>query len=299
MEDFGIRALLVVSAVAAHRSFRGAASELNMSPSSVSHIVANLEQKIAIRLFLRNTRSVSLTEAGEAFLARIRPALAEINGALEGVHQLRDRPAGLVRINASSWGAGRLLPFVLDFMKAYPEVRVDLTCEGRIVDIIAEGFDAGLRLESIVPQDMTAVSLNIPETLVLVAAPSYLTARGTPRTPGDLLSHECIRARLPSGVIMDWEMGRPGEYAEPKVTGNLIVGSTELSARAAASGLGIAYTDAREAAPFIRSGELVQIMEDWTPSLGSEALYYPATRMPSAAFKAFVSFIRANRLRAK
>lgn len=297
MEDFGIRALLVVSAVAAHRSFRGAASELNLSASSVSHIVANLERKIGIRLFLRNTRSVSLTEAGEAFLARVRPALAEINEALEGVHELRDRPAGLVRINASSWGASRLLPFVLDFMQAYPEVRVDLTCEGRIVDIIAEGYDAGLRLESMVPQDMIAVRLGIPETLILVASPAYLEARGAPQTPGDLLAHECIRARLPSGVIMDWEMGRLGEYAEPKVSGRLIVGSTELAAKAAASGLGIAYTDAREAAPFLERGEILQIMPDWTPPLGSEALYYPATRLPSAAFKAFVTFIRAHRIK--
>lgn len=294
MEDFGIRSLIAVSAVAAHRSFRGAASELGMSPSSVSYVVANLEQKIGIRLFLRNTRSVSLTEAGEAFLARIRPALAEINGALEGVHNLRDQPAGLVRINASSWGAGRLLPIVLEFMKIYPDVRIDLTCEGRIVDIIAEGYDAGLRLESMVPQDMIAVSLGIPERLILVAAPSYLAEHGTPKTPGDLLTHECIRARLPSGVIMDWEMHRRGEEAEPKVTGKLIVGSTELSAKAAASGLGIAYPDAREAADFIAKGELVQVLEDWTPPLGSEALYYPATRLPSAAFKAFVGFVRAQ-----
>ncbi|MGV1793609.1 LysR substrate-binding domain-containing protein [Rhizobium sp. A37_96] len=192
-------------------------------------------------------------------------------------------------------GAGRLLPIIVDFMHAYPEVRVDLTCEGRIVDIIAEGFDAGLRMESIVPQDMVAIPLGILETLILVAAPSYLDARGTPKTPGDLLAHECIRARLPSGVIMDWEMGHRGEYAEPKVTGRLIVGSTELAARAAASGLGISYVDAREAAPFLENGQLRQIMEDWTPALGSETLYYPSSRLPSAAFKAFISFVRAYR----
>ncbi|MEB3044061.1 LysR substrate-binding domain-containing protein [Rhizobium mulingense] len=217
--------------------------------------------------------------------------------SIEGVHELRDRPAGLVRINASSWGAGRLLPIVLEFMRSYPDVRVDLTCEGRIVDIIAEGYDAGLRLESMVPQDMIAVPLGIPETLILIAAPTYLEARSTPKTPGDLLSHECIRARLPSGVIMDWEMGRAGEYAQPKVSGKLVVGSTELAAKAAANGVGIAYTDAREAAPFLERGDVLQIMEDWTPSLGSEALYYPATRLPSAAFKAFVGFVRAKRVK--
>ena len=295
MEELGLRSLTVVSLVATHRSFRGAAIELAIAPSSVSHIVANIEKRIGIRLFLRNTRSVSLTEAGEAFLARIRPALAEINGALEGIHELRDHPTGLIRINASSWGAGRLLPVVLSFMQAYPEVKVDLTCEGRIVDIIAEGFDAGLRLESIVPQDMVSVSLGVPERLILVAAPSYLTARGTPRTPGDLLSHECIQARLPSGIIMEWEMDRRGESAKPKVTGRLTAGSTVLAAEAAASGFGIAYADAREAAPFLENGQLKQVMEEWTPTLGSEALYYPPSRLPSAAFRAFVDYVRAYR----
>jgi DNA-binding transcriptional LysR family regulator len=299
MDDLGIRALAVIGAVATHRSFRGAAKELEISPSSVSHIVANLERRFGIRLFRRSTRSVSLTEAGDSFLNRVKPALAAINGAIEGIHELRDRPAGLVRINASSWGAERLLPIVLEFMHKEPDVRVDLVCEGRIIDIIAEGFDAGLRLESLVSQDMISIPLGIPESLMIVAAPSYLKARGTPTTPGDLLSHECIRARLPSGSIMGWEMGRRAESAEPKVSGRLIVGSLVLSARAAAAGAGIAYVEAREAAPFLASGELVQVMPDWTPPLGTEALYYPASRLPSAAFRAFVDFVRATRPRKK
>lgn len=295
MDDLGFRALRVISMVAERRSFRGAADDLGMSPSSVSHIVASLEQRLGIRLLRRNTRSVSLTEAGEAFLARIRPALDEISGAIEGIHELRDQPAGLIRINASSWGADRLLPFIVGFSETYPEVRIDLVCEGRIVDIIAEGFDAGLRLESVVPQDMVAIPLGIPEYLILVAAPAYLKARGTPKTPGDLLSHECIRSRLPSGTVMDWEMERRGEYAEPKVTGKLLLGSSELAAKAAAAGAGIAYVAEREAAPFLANGSLVQIMADWTPPLGSEALYYPPNRHQSAAFRAFVAYLRANR----
>jgi DNA-binding transcriptional LysR family regulator len=295
MDDISLRVLEVLDNVALQRSFRGAAQQLGMSPSSVSHMVANLEQRLGIRLFQRTTRSVSLSEAGEAFLLRVRPALSEIGRAIEGVHQFRDRPTGLVRINASSWAADRILPLIIDFMLAEPDVRVDLVTEGRIIDIIAEGFDAGLRLESIVPQDMIAVSLGIPERLVLVAAPAYLEARGIPKTPGDLLGHDCIRARLPSGSIMDWEMNRGAEYAEPKIGGRLILGSLALAAKAAAAGAGIAYVEAREANPFIASGTLVSLLDEWTPPLGSEALYYPRNRYPSAAFRAFVAFVRAHR----
>lgn len=292
MDDLGIRTLSVVGAVADHRSFRGAANQLGMSPSSVSHMVATLERQLGIRLFLRNTRSVSVTDAGASFLARIRLALAEISGAVEGIHAFRDRPAGLIRINASSWGADRLLPFVVEFMQAFPEICVDLVCEGRIVDIVAEGFDAGLRLESVVPQEMAAISLGIPEALIIVASPAYIERRGMPMTPGDLLAHDCVQARLPSGSIMGWEMNRHGEHAEPKIKGRLIVGSTALAARAAAAGSGIAYVEQREAAPFLETGALRQLLDEWTPPLGSEALYYPRSRLPSGAFRAFVAFLR-------
>lgn len=299
MEDIGLRSMTVLMAVADRRSFRAAAEDLGLSPSSVSHMIGSLEDRLGIRLLHRSTRSVALTEAGEAFLARIRPALAEIGSAVAGIHDLRDRPAGQIRINASEWGAERLLPLVLAFQRTHPEVRVDLLSEGRIVDIIAEGFDAGLRLEGMVPQDMVAISLSIPEYLILVAHPAYLAARGTPMTPGDLLAHDCIRARLPSGQIMGWEMRRGAQLAEPKVTGRLILGSTALSAEAAAAGAGIAYVAEREAAGHLTRGDLVQIMADWTPPLGSEALYYPPSRLHSAAFRAFVAFLRANRGQAR
>lgn len=295
MDEISLRTLTVIDAVATHRSFRGAASQLGMSPSSVSHVVASLEKRLGIRLLQRSTRSVSITEAGEAFLFRVRPALSEINRAIEGAHQFRDRPAGLVRINASSWAADRILPLVIGFMKCEPDVRIDLVSDGRIIDIVAQGFDAGVRQESIVPQDMIAVPLLVPERLVLVAAPSYLEARGKPETPGDLLSHECIRARLPSGAIMEWEMSKANQQAQPKVTGRFIAGSLILATKAAAGGMGIAYVEAREAAPYLAEGTLVEVMEDWTPPLGTEALYYPRNRHPSAAFKAFVDYVRAHR----
>lgn len=292
MEDLGLRALTVVSTVAAHRSFRAAAKELDMSPSSVSHLIANLERRLGIRLLARSTRSVSLTEAGEAFLTRVRPALAEITEAIEGVHDLRDRPAGLIRLNASTWGADRLLPIIAGFMADYPDVRIDLVTEGRLVDIIAEGFDAGLRLGVIAPQDMIALPLGIEEALVIVGAPAYLDARGTPQTPGDLLTHECIRARLPSGTVMGWDLGKGSRVPEVDVGGRLILGTTDLAAKAAAAGLGLAYVERREAEPFLSDGRLIQVLADWTPPFEGEALYYPRQRHPSAAFRAFIDYVK-------
>jgi len=292
MEDMGIRALSVTASVASNRNFRAAAHELNMSPSSVSHIVANLERRLGIRLFLRNTRSVSLTEAGEAFLSRVRPALSEITQAIEGVNDLRDHPTGLVRLNATTWGADRILPIVMGFMREFPDVRIDLVTEGRLIDIIAEGFDAGLRQESVVPQDMVAIPVGIPEMLLIVAAPDYLAARGVPQTPGDLLSHECIRARLPSGTIMRWELGKGSSVPEIEVSGRLIVGTTDLAAKAAATGAGLAYVEQREAQPLLDRGSLVQVLSEWTPPYDSEALYYPPQRLSSAAFRAFVEYFK-------
>jgi len=293
MEDFGLRTLTVISAVATHRSFRGAANSLEISPSSVSHIVANVEKRLGIRLFHRNTRSVSLTEAGATFLERVRPALIEITDAIEGVHHLRDSPAGLIRLNASTWAADRVLPIILNFMADYPQVSIDLVTEGRLIDIVADGFDAGLRLESVVPQDMVAIALGIDEALIIVASPAYILEHGTPLTPGDLLTHECIRARLPSGVVMRWDMGKRGETLVD-VTGRLIVGTTDLALKAAARGMGIAYAEAREASSFLACGELVQLLAEWTPAFPGHALYYPRQRLSSATFRAFVDYFKAQ-----
>jgi DNA-binding transcriptional LysR family regulator len=295
MDDLGLKSLQVISSVAAHRSFRGAAKELGMSPSSVSHIVASTERRLGVSLFLRNTRSVSSTEAGEAFLLRVRPALAEITDAVEGVHQLRDRPSGLIRLNASTWAADRILPLVLEFIELYPEVRVDLVTDGRLIDLIAEGFDAGLRLASVVPQEMISLPLGIDEALFIVATPDYLKKNGTPTTPGDLLLHDCIRGRLPSGVIMRWSMGQGSEQAVVEVSGRLTLGTTELAARAAAAGAGLAYVEAREAQPFIATGQLVRVLEDWTKPFEGMALYYPRQRLPTATFRAFIEFYKAGR----
>lgn len=220
--------------------------------------------------------------------------MRDITAAVDGVHELRDQPAGLVRINASTWGADRILPVVLAFIERYPEVKVDLVTEGRIVDIVAAGFDCGLRLVPMIPQDMVALPLGVPEAMIVVAAPGYLAQHGIPRTPADLLAHTCINARLPSGVLMRWDFDAVPEPVTIDVRGQLTVGTTALAAKAAAGGAGLAYVEAREAEHLLAAGSLARVLEDWTPPFEGHALYYPRQRLPSAALRAFLDFCRAS-----
>lgn len=287
--------LRAISVVAHVGSFRGAARELDISVSSLSHQVAKAEKRLGIRLFNRTTRAVSLTEAGDALLQRVRPALNEIDAALEAVDHLRATPSGNIRLNTSEGGADRVLPLIIDFMVAYPDVSVDLVTEGRLVDIVAEGFDAGLRLQDDVPKDMVCLPLGQSEAFVLVASPSYLRGKELPASPGDLLNHECVRARLPSGKLVDWELERNGETLNVGVKGRLIVGSTDLSVSAALRHAGIAYVSLRSVEDDIEAGRLVRLLPEWTPPYPGLSLYYPSRRLPSAALRAFIDHIKTWR----
>lgn len=180
MKDFALSELRIVNAVAVHRSFRAGARDQEIAPSTASHVVASVEKRLGIRIFYRNTRSVALTEAGEKFLERMRPALIDMGVAIDGVNDFRDTPSGTIRINASAWAADRVFPVILGFLQRYPDVELDLVSEGRLVDIVAEGFDAGLRLKEVVPLDMVAVPFGEDEAFVLVAAPAY-SRRGARR----------------------------------------------------------------------------------------------------------------------
>jgi DNA-binding transcriptional LysR family regulator len=295
MTGLTLNELTALSAVAGHRSFRAAAAELGMSPSSLSHAVASTERQLGLRLFNRTTRSVSVTEAGEQFLARIQPALREIADAVETVNRFRDTPAGLLRLNTSEGGAERILPTVLDFMAAYPDMRVDLVSEGRMVDIVAAGFDAGLRLAEAVPQDMISLSLGIDEAMIVVGAPSYIKGRGAPQAPADLFGHDCIRARLPSGAILRWEFERQGEEIRIDPPARLTLGSPELSLQAARAGAGLAFVTERSALADLASGRLVQVLAEWTPPFAGLCLYYPRQRLPSAGLRAFIDHFQASR----
>ena len=295
MAGLPLSELNALAAVAGSRSFRAAASELGVAPSSLSQAVLSMERRLGVRLLNRTTRSVSLTEAGEHFLARVQPALREIAEAVETVNRFRDMPAGLLRLNASEGGAERVLPIVLTFLAAYPDMRVDLISEGRMVDIVAAGFDAGVRLAEAVPQEMVALSLEQEEEFAVVAAPDYFKRQGMPHAPGDLFAHECIRARLPSGKILRWTFERLGEEVRVDPPGRLVLGSPELSLHAARAGAGIAYVTRRSAVEDLDSGSLVRVLREWTPAFPGVCLYYPRQRLPSAGLRAFIDHCRAAR----
>lgn len=297
MAGLALHELNALAAVAASRSFRAAAVELGVSPSSLSHAIAAMERRLGVRLFNRTTRSVSLTEAGEHFLARVQPALREIADAVETVNRFRDTPAGLLRINASDGAAERVLPTVLDFMTAYPDMRVDLVTDGRMIDIVAAGFDAGLRLAEAVPQDMVGLPMGLDEAFAVVATPGYWEKRGIPRAPADLLGHDCIRVRLPSGVIARWEFERQGEESWIEPPGRMILGNFDLGLLAARAGAGVAYINLRAAAADLAAGRLARVLADWTPPFPGVCLYYPRQRLPSAGLRAFIEHFKAARPR--
>lgn len=297
--SLALNELHALAAVAAHRSFRAAAAELNVSPSSLSHAVASLERRLGVRIFNRTTRSVSLTEAGTSFLARIQPALREIEHAVETVNQFRDTPAGLLRLNGSEGAAERVLPIVLDFMATYPDMRVDLVSEGRMVDIVAAGFDAGLRLAESVPQEMVSLPLGTQEEFAVLGAPGYFLAHGVPQVPADLFGHECIRARMPSGAIHRWEFERQGEEIRIDPPGRLTLGSHGLSLGAARGGAGLAYVTLKSAEADLAAGRLTRVLADWTPPFAGICLYYPQQRLPSAGLRAFIGHFQAARQKSR
>lgn len=289
--------LKAIEALALHRSFRAAAAEVGASPSALSYTIAAVERRLGIRLFNRTTRSVAPTQAGESFLGQVRPALREIAAAIETVNRFRDTPAGLLRLNASDMGAQRVLPIVIAFQAAYPDMQVDLVTEGRLIDIVAEGFDAGIRLAELVPRDMIALPLGVDERIVIVAAPDYLARRGTPSTPADLAEHDCFLARMPSGRVQAWQLERRGIEAPLDLPRRTLLGNARLAVQAARLGAGLAYANAQLVASDVADGTLVEVLSDWTPPFAGICLYYPRQRLPSAGLRAFIDHFQAARTR--
>src|SRR5260221_4162651 len=266
MKRAGLFELNAVTAVASHRSFRAAAVELGISPSALSHAIAALEQRMGIRLFNRTTRSVALSEAGERFLARVRPALREIAAAMDDVNAFRDKPAGTLRINTSEGAAQQILtPIVLAFLTRYPDMRVDIVTEGRLVDIVAEGFDAGIRLAEAVPQDMIAIPCSPPARFVVVGLPDYLLRHKRPKTPADLGGHACIRSRMPSGALFPWEFEKHGEALTIDVNGPLTLDNHHLMIAAAVAGARLAWVSPSAVADHLNAGRPIRGLHDWTP----------------------------------
>lgn len=295
MDIASLSDLKAFQSVARLRSFRAAAGELGVSPSALSHALSGLESRLGVRLLNRTTRSVSLTEAGERLLTRLAPAIAELQHALEEVNAFRDTPLGSLRINAPRPACELVLaPLLERFLKLHPAMRVELVADDAFVDIVAEGFDAGVRFGESLQQDMVAVPLGPRQRFIVVASPGYLTAHGQPATPRDLPQHRCIRIRFPSGAFYRWEFERAGERLEIEVDGPLAVSEMPLMTRAAEAGLGLAYVYADYAAQAIATGRLQQVLADWTPDIPGFYLYYPSRKQLPAGLKAFVEMLRST-----
>jgi DNA-binding transcriptional LysR family regulator len=281
------------SAVATHRSFRKAADAIGVSRSTLSHTLIGLEKTLGLRLLNRTTRSVSPTDAGRRLLERLSPVLRDLDTALDGIAAERGEPGGLLRINANKGASQWLLRHVVPtFLAQFPGVELDLVSEGRLVDIVEQGFDAGVRLAEAVPQDMIAVPFGGSIRFITVAAPAYVQLRGAPATPDDLKMHLCIRQRLPSGKRYRWEFSRNGEELSIDVPGTLTLDESTLMVQSAASGLGIAYVPELFAHEKIETGELVTLLNDWCPAIPGNVLYYPGFRHVPSALRAFIDVLK-------
>jgi DNA-binding transcriptional LysR family regulator len=288
--------LAAFMAVAEHRSFRKAADIAGVSRSALSHALLGLEQNLGVRLLNRTTRSVSLTQAGAQLLDKIKPVLNDLDTAFDALAEARRAPAGLLRINAN-FSAARLLlrEVVPQFLARYPNVELDLVSEGRLVDIVETGFDAGVRLAEAVPQDMIAIRFGGDVRFVAVASPAYLAQRTAPATPDDLHQHRCIRQRLPSGKRYSWEFSKHGDELAVDVPGALTLDDNDLMVDAAANGLGIAYVPEAFAWKAIDAGQLVRVLADWCPPIPGLTLYYPSNRHMPSALRAFIDVLKECR----
>jgi DNA-binding transcriptional LysR family regulator len=289
----GLNDLNAVIAIARRASFRAAALDLGMSTTALSNAVGKLEANLGVRLFNRTTRSVSLTDAGRLFVEQVRPALQDIHGAIEAVRSRQETPSGTLRINAFATAAREILsPLVLEFLRRYPQVHVDLVTEGRLVDIVAEGFDLGVRVADLVPSDMIAVSLGRPQRFAVVGSPAYFEKHDRPRVPPDLLNHHCIRVRLPNGALYRWQFEKRGQTAQIDVAGPITLDEASLARTAALEGIGLGFFMEQDVRADIEAGRLVRVLEDWTQPFAGLCLYYPGRRNPSAALKAFIGLAR-------
>ncbi len=285
--------LAAFAAVARHRSFRKAGGELTLSTSAVSYAIRALEERLGVGLFHRTTRSVALTEAGQRLLDRLQPALGQVHDALEEMNQFRDSPTGLLRINAArSAVPNQLGPRLTRFLRAHPDVRLELTENDGLVDIVADGFDAGVRLHEFVPEDMVAVLLGPALHGMIVASPDYLRRHPAPQHPRDLLQHECIRFRFASGHLYKWQFDRDGQSLEIDVRGRLTLSEQTTIIRAVLDGFGLAYVLEDAARPHLEAGTMVAVLQDWSEPFPGFVLYYPKQRQMASALRAFVDMLR-------
>lgn len=282
-----------VLSIARLGSFRAAALDLGMSTTALSNSIAKLERRLGIRLINRTTRSVSLTDAGRTFVERVGPAMTDIHDAMLAAQSLQETPTGTLRINAYASAAREVMaPIILSFLRRYPQVHIDLVTEGRLVDIVAAGFDLGLRPADLVPNDMIAVQIGLKRRNAVVASPDFLRTHGTPNVPADLYRFRCIRARLPNNALLRWKFEKNGNAVQINVQGPITLDESSLVRIAAQHGLGLGYVMEADVRDDIAAGRLVRVLVDWTPALAPLALYYPGRKNPPAAFTAFIQAAR-------
>ena len=292
MSDLDLRDLAAFVAIARTKNFRQAALDQRVSVSSLSQRLRGMEERLGVRLLNRTTRSVALTEAGELLLSRVAPALSDVRDALDRVRGLGDVPSGRLRINAPPPAVDLVLaPMVAPFLRAYPQVDLEIAAESWFVDIVAQGFDAGVRYGEHLALDMIAVPLSPPQRYVVVASPDYVAQHGKPKHPKDLLNHGCIRVRFGRGTIPDWEFEKAGREIKVSPPAKLIVNYPGLAQRAARDGFGFWLTFEGYAREAIASGELVSVLDDWCAPFPGPFLYYPSRRQPPPALAAFIAFV--------
>jgi DNA-binding transcriptional LysR family regulator len=292
MSDVDLRDLDAFVAVARTRNFRRAAVEQRISVSSLSQRMRALEERLGVRLMNRTTRSVGLTEAGEFLLARLGPAISDVGDALDQVRGLRGVPSGRLRINAPPPVIDLVLaPMAAPFLRTYPRIEFEIVGDTSFVDIVAAGFDAGVRYGEHLAQDMIAVSLGPPQRYVVVASPQYIAQHGQPKHPKDLLSHSAIRARFDSGMMPDWEFEKAAQVVKVSPPGKLIASSPGLARRAALDGVGFWPTFEGYVREDVRSGALVSVLDDWCAPFPGPFLYYPSRRQTPPALGAFIAFV--------
>ena len=291
-EDLGD--LSAFLAVAEERSFTRAAAKLGTSQSALSHTLRRLEADLGLRLLTRTTRSVVPTEAGERLIETLRPAFDEIDAKLAALTELREKPAGTIRITTSHNAARTILwPALTRLLPDYPDIKVELSIEAALIDIVAERYDAGVRLGEQVAKDMIAVRIGPDTRMTVVGAPSYFADRPVPETPHDLTHHTCINLRLPTlGGMYAWEFGKDGRALNVRVDGQLVLNDTAMILEAAAEGFGLACVMEDQAAAFVADGRLVQVLADWCPLFSGFHLYYPSRRQLSPAFALLVETLR-------
>lgn len=283
----------VFAAVARHRSFRAAATQRDVSVSLISQTIRRLEEQLGVTLLTRTTRSVTPTAAGLELLGQLEPGLALIHKAVERLNQHRGSPLGSLRINAPAPVAQFLLAgLAARFVAMHPGVSIEITADAAKTDIVRDGFDAGVRIDKDLQKDMVAVRIGSPQRYAVVGAPSYFSRRPMPKSPRDLAGHDCIGRRFPGGGLQAWDFQR--RHIAPELgTPRLVVNDANVGVKAAVAGGGLAYVHEKYVERELAAGELVRVLEGWSPGIGPPYLYYPRQRFLSAAMRAFVDFSKA------